>query len=50
MDILEQGDLFAAAEPAMPAGFRYKRGIVPAAMQADLLREIPRLPLKADQS
>lgn len=47
MDILEQGDLFATAEPALPAGFHYKRGIVPAAMQADLLREMPRLPLKS---
>ncbi|MBB3462822.1 alpha-ketoglutarate-dependent dioxygenase AlkB [Rhizobium sp. BK377] len=41
-----QGDLFAAAAPALPEGFRYERDILPEADQLDLLREIPQLPLK----
>ncbi|MBX5205968.1 alpha-ketoglutarate-dependent dioxygenase AlkB [Rhizobium sp. NZLR1] len=46
MNHLEQGDLFAAAAPALPEGFRYEPEIVPAAMQTNLLQQIPLLPLK----
>lgn len=46
MNNLGQGDLFAADAPALPEGFRYEPDIVPAAMQSDLLRQIPLMSLK----
>ncbi len=46
MGISAQGDLFAAAEPPLPEGFRYQPDAVPEFIQLDLLREIPQLPLK----
>jgi alkylated DNA repair dioxygenase AlkB len=44
---MEQYDLFAAIEPALPDGFRYAPNIVPGDLQRTLLEKMPELPFKA---
>ncbi len=41
-----QADLFKEQAPFFPAGFRYLPDVVPAGMQADLVRLIKEMPLK----
>jgi alkylated DNA repair dioxygenase AlkB len=41
-----QADLFQEQAPAFPDGFRYSPNVVPADMQADLVRLINQMPLK----
>jgi alkylated DNA repair dioxygenase AlkB len=46
MGLSVQPDLFGKAEPTFPTGFRYQVGVVRESVQANLLRELPQLPLK----
>ncbi|CDN51987.1 hypothetical protein [Neorhizobium galegae] len=41
-----QADLFKEQAPSFPDGFRYSPNVVPAVMQADLVRLIKEMPLK----
>ena len=41
MSKMEQYDLFAAIEPALPDGFRYAPNIVPGDLQRTLLEKMP---------
>lgn len=46
MGISAQADLFGTSKPALPSGFRYQPDVIPEDVQSDLLRELPKLPLK----